>query len=56
MLLRCPYYYLLLFTNKLPVNITDFPVPLKIYKKNYSIDSHVKIQSEISDIVVLARN
>ena len=29
-LLGCPYYYLLLFTKKIPVNITDFPVSLKI--------------------------
>ena len=43
MSLRCPYYYLLLFIKKIVVNITDFPAPFKLYKKNFLIDSHVKI-------------
>ena len=41
--LRCPYYYLLLLMKKIVVNITDFPAPLKIYKKKFLIESHVKI-------------
>ena len=34
MSLRCPHYYLLLFIKKIVVNITDFPAPFKIQKKN----------------------
>ena len=34
MSLECAYYYLLLFIKKIVVNITDFPAPFKIYKKN----------------------
>ena len=34
--LGCPYYYLLLYIKNIVVNITDFPVPFKIYKKKFS--------------------
>ena len=43
MSLRCPHYYLLLFIKKIVVNITDFPTQFKLYKKNFLIDSHVKV-------------
>ena len=35
MQLGCPYCYLLLYIKNIVVNITDFPVPFKIYKKNF---------------------
>ena len=41
MSLRCPNYYLLLFINKIVVNITDFLEPFKFYKKKILIDFHV---------------
>ena len=45
--LGCPYCYLLLYIKNIVVNITDFPVPFKIYKKNFLIDSHVKTSGRI---------
>ena len=34
--LGCPNYFRLLFIKKIVVNITDFPAPFKIYKKEFS--------------------
>ena len=45
--LGCPYCYLLLYIKNIVVNITDFPVPFKIYKKNFLIDSRVETSGRI---------
>ena len=37
------FHFILIYHS----NITDFPVPFKIYKKKFLIDSHVKTSGRI---------